>query len=89
MENQASTGEETHTEEGATATPPGNEINYNQFLHSYFQYPGIKVPYVEGQKMDWTIDNALHSRFIRWKLNVKTSLTANLLSFKRVLNAKK
>ena len=34
MENPASTGEETHTEEGAKATPPGNEINHNQAPHS-------------------------------------------------------
>ena len=26
MENSASTGEETHTDEGATAAPPGNAI---------------------------------------------------------------
>ena len=33
MENPASTGEETHTEEGATGTPPGNEIHHNQVPH--------------------------------------------------------
>ena len=32
MENPASIGKETHTEEGATATPPGNEIYHNQSL---------------------------------------------------------
>ena len=64
MENPASTGKEIHTEEGATATPPGNEINHNQVSHSHFQYPGMMVPYVEGPKMDWPIDDALHSRFI-------------------------
>ena len=37
MENPASTGEETHTEEGATATPPGNEIHHNQVPHSQLQ----------------------------------------------------
>ena len=38
MENLTSIGEETHTEEGATATPPSNKINHNQFPHSQFQY---------------------------------------------------
>ena len=33
MENPASTEGETHTEEGATATPPGNEIHHNQVPH--------------------------------------------------------
>ena len=65
MGNSASTGEGTHTEEGATATHPGNAIPHNQAPHSHFQYSGIMVPYVEGLKIDWTVDNAIHSRFIR------------------------
>ena len=67
MDNQASTKEETYTEEGAT-TPPGNTIPHNQATHSPFPYSGMMVPYVEGPKMDWTVDDALHSRFIRWNL---------------------
>ena len=53
MENPASTGEETYTEEGATATPPGNAIPQNQAHPSPFQYSGMMVPYVEGPK--WTV----------------------------------
>ena len=60
MENPVSTGEETYTEEGSTATPPGIEIPHNQAPHSPFQYSKMMVPYVEGLKMDWTIDDALH-----------------------------
>ena len=52
MENPASTKEETYTEEGATATPPGIEIPHNQAPHSPFPYSGMMVPYVEGPKMD-------------------------------------
>ena len=50
--------------------------------HPHFQYSGMMVPYVDGPKMDWTIDDALHSRFIRWQVSVNTSLTVDLLSFK-------
>ena len=78
MENPASTEEETHTVEGATATPPGNEINHNQVPHSHFQYSGMMVPYVEGPKMGWTIDDALHSRFIRWKIKCENILDCKL-----------
>ena len=38
MENPASEGEETHTEEGATATPTCNEINH--VPNPQFHYPG-------------------------------------------------
>ena len=76
MENPASKAKETHTVEGATATPPGNEIN--QDPHSQFQYSGMMVPYVEGPKMDWTIDDALHSRFVRWKIKCDNILDCEL-----------
>ena len=51
MAKPASTEEETYTEEGTTATPPGNEIPHNQAPHSPFPYSGMMVPYVEGLKM--------------------------------------
>ena len=41
-----------NTEDGTTATPPGNEIHHNQVPPSYFQYSGMMVPYVDGPK--WT-----------------------------------
>ena len=50
MENPYSEGEETHTKEGATATPPVNEINHVPYAQ--FHYPGPMVPYVEGPR--WT-----------------------------------
>ena len=78
MENPVSTEEETYTEEGATATPLGNKIPHNQAPHSFFSYSGIMIPYVEGPKMDWTIDGALYSRFIRWKIKCENILDCKL-----------
>ena len=59
------------------------------FPNPQFHYPGLMVPYVEGPKKDWTADNALHSRFVWWKSNVRTFLTVSFQYFKRVLNARK
>ena len=78
MDNPAYTEEETYTEEGATATLPGNTIPNNQAPHSPFPYSGMMVPYVEGPKMDWTVDDALHSRFIRWRIKCKNILDCQL-----------
>ena len=78
MENTASIGGETHTEEGATAIPPGNEINHNQVPHSQFQYPGVMVLYFKGPQMDWTLDDALHSRLIRGKIKCENILDCKL-----------
>ena len=78
MENPASTEEETDTEEGVTATPPGKEIPHIQAPHPHFQYSGMMVPYVDGPKMDWTIDDALHFIFIRWKIKCENILDCKL-----------
>ena len=36
------------------------------------------VPYVEDLKMDWTVDDALHSRYIRWKIKCENILDREL-----------
>ena len=84
MENPVSIGEETHTEESATATPPGNEIN--QVPHSQFQYSGMMVPYVEGPKMDWTIVDAFH---FRWKIKCENILDCGLIILQESTKCKK
>ena len=88
MENPAST-EETYTEVGATAMPPGNEIPHNQAPHSPFPYSGMMVPYVEGLKMDWTVDDAHHSRFIRWKMKCENILDCKLAILQESTKCKK
>ena len=89
MENTASTEEETCTEEGATATPPGIEIPHNEAPHSPFPDSGMMVPYVEGPKMDWTIDDALHSRFIRCRIKCENILDCELAILQESAKCKK
>ena len=89
MENQASTEEETNTEEGATVTPTGKEIYHTQAPHPHFQYSGMMVPYVEDLQIDWTIDDALHSRFIRWKLKCENILDCQLAILQESAKCKK
>ena len=75
IENPASEGDETHTKECVTVMPPGNEINH--IPNPQFHYPGLIVPYV-GLRMDWTIYNALHSRFVWWKIKCENILDCEL-----------
>ena len=78
MDNPASTEEETYTEEGAATRPPGNTIPHNEAPHSPFPYSGMMVPYVEGPKMDWTVDDAFHSRIIRWRIKCENIFDCQL-----------
>ena len=47
------------------------------------------VPYVDGLKMDWTIDEALHSRFVRWKIKCENILDCKLAILQESANCKK
>ena len=78
MDNPASTEEETYTEEGAAAIPQGKETPPNLVPYSPYPYSGMMVPYIEGPKMDWTVDDALHSRFIRWRIKCENILDCQL-----------
>ena len=49
----------------------------------------MMVPYVKGPKMDWTIDDALHSRFIRWKIKCENILDCKLAILQESAKCKK
>ena len=49
----------------------------------------MMVPYVEGLKMDWTIGDTLHSRFIRWKIKSKNILDCKLAILQESAKCKK
>ena len=49
----------------------------------------MMVPYVEGPKMDWTIDDALHSTFIRWKIKCENILDCKLAILQESAKCKK
>ena len=89
IENLSSTEKETYTKEGATTTPPGNEIPHNQAPHSPFSYSGMMVLYVKGLEMEWTVDDALHSRFIRWRTKCENILDCELAILQESAKCKK
>ena len=36
------------------------------------------MPYIEGLKMNWTVDDGLYHRFLKWQLKRKTILDCKL-----------
>ena len=36
------------------------------------------MPYIEGHKMNWTVDDGLYHRFLKWHLKCKTILDCEL-----------
>ena len=42
-----------------------------------FEQP-IFMPYIKGSKMDWTLNDSLFHRLLKWKLNCEIFLIVNL-----------
>ena len=40
--------------------------------------PTMFMPYIEGPKMNWTVDDGLYHRFLKWHLKCKTILDCEL-----------
>ena len=55
----------------------------NLAIHNMF------MPYVEGLKLDWTVNESLYHHFFKWKLNVKTYSSVNLLPSQSPNNARR
>ena len=41
--------------------------------------PHMYMPYIEGPKMDWTLNDGLYHRFLKWKLKCKNILDCELV----------
>ena len=41
-------------------------------------YTNMYMPYIEGPKMDWMVNDALYHRFLKWKLKCKHILECEL-----------
>ena len=42
------------------------------------QVPTMYMPYIEGPKMNWTVDDGLYHRFLKWQLKCETILDCKL-----------
>ena len=62
-----------------------SDSDYNQDLDVSFlpmvppnQVPTMFMPYIEGPKMNWTVDDGLYHRFLKWRLKCETILDCKL-----------
>ena len=62
-----------------------SDSDHNQDLDVSFypvvppnQVPTMFMPYVEGPKIYWTVDDSLYHRFLKWQLKCKTILDCKL-----------
>ena len=49
----------------------------------------IYMSYIEGPKMDWTVNDSLYHRFLKWKINCKNILDCELVMLSEARKCKK
>ena len=67
-------------DEASTQENSSSEQEFNpEFTFNPPQaFPSMFMPYIEGPKMDWTVNDGLHSRFLKWKLKCENILECEL-----------
>ena len=43
------------------------------------EMPSVYMPYIEGPTMDWTVNDGLYNRFLKWQLKCKNILECELV----------
>ena len=56
---------------------PDPEISFPQ-LRPPQQVPSMLMPYIEGPKMDWTVNDGLYHRFLKWHLKCEKIMECKL-----------
>ena len=67
-----SSDQESETE--VTLHPPRSQLQV---------IPSMFMPYIEGPKMDWPVNDGLYHRFLKWHLKCENILECELVAFTR------
>ena len=83
-ENEASNGESSSSEQESdpevTIHPPRSQPQV---------IPSMFMPYIEGPKMDWTVNDGLYHRFLKWHLKCENILECELAALPERQQCKK
>ena len=81
----------SHEESARSDHESEDEVSFNQSrpqapnpaMHSMF------MPYIEGPKMDWTVNDSLYHNFLKWKLKCENILDCELAALPEPNNARR
>ena len=68
---------DTQAETSSSGQESDPEVSFCLILPSH-PIPMMFMPYTEGPKMNWTVDDGLYHRFLKWHLKCKTILDCEL-----------
>ena len=81
----------SHEESTSSDHESENEVSFNP---SRPQAPNpamynMFMPYIEGPKMGWTVNDSLYHHFLKWKLKCETILECELAALPEPNNARR
>ena len=79
--NQESSSSEQETEMQDSSLQPCT--SQTQFM------PATFIPYIKGPQMDWTVNDGLYHRFLKWKLKCKNIVDCEPVVFPKSEKGKK
>ena len=96
-EDETSYVQESDTEEVSIRSPQTStscvqesDSEQEVIIKSPLQVPtSMYVPYIEGPKMNWTVDDGLYNRFVKWKLKCENILDCKLAMLSEARKYKK
>ena len=68
---------DTQAETSSSGQESDPEVSFHPTLTSH-PTPTMFMPYIEGPKMNWTMDDGLYHRFLKWHLKCETILDCEL-----------
>ena len=77
MENNPSQDEPSTHEESSSEQEIDQEVTFNP-AHVEQVISSMFVPYIVGPKVDWTVNDNLYHRFLKWRLKCKNILECEL-----------
>ena len=77
IENNPSQDESSTHEDSSSEQENDQDVTFNP-SHVQQIFPRMFMPYIEGSKMDWTANDGLYHRFIKWRLKWKNTLECEL-----------
>ena len=82
---------ENHLLQDETRLHEESEPEQEVFIHQSHPpvYPSVYIPYIEGPKMDWMVNDALYHRFLKCKLKCEDILECELAALPECQKCKK
>ena len=66
-------------EQSSSEQEPDPEITFHHSRQPQ-SVPSMFMPYIEGPKMDWTVNDGLNHRFLMWHLKCENILECELVA---------